>query len=141
VKRNSELSIHWEAYRTTAFFAETPLGELCLHVGETHADLDTLLERYAVDSWAYITACNPASVHLSDADNEDRQRRLEAEIKDAGHLFFLGHGVGQDDQWPAEPSLLILGIPEAEAIELGQKFGQAAIVVGRRREPARLAAC
>lgn len=139
--KNSELRSLWEAYRATSFFAETPLGQLCLRDGDAHADLDTLLERYAVDSWAYITAYNPASDRLSEAENRHRQGQLEAAIGSAGYVFFRGQGIGQDQQWPPEPSVLVLGISKEEARELGRKFGQVAILIGRKGTPAELMAC
>jgi hypothetical protein len=48
-------------------------------------------------------------------------------------------GVGDDGSWPAEQSLLVLGIDKAEAVALGRAFEQFAVVVGRRGGPARLA--
>ncbi|MHA4899884.1 DUF3293 domain-containing protein [Enterococcus faecium] len=40
--------------------------------------------------------------------------------------------------WPPEASLLVLGVPAAEAEELGRRFGQVAVVVGERGGAGRL---
>lgn len=47
-------------------------------------------------------------------------------------------GIGEGASWPPERSLLILNISRGKAISLGQRFGQLAIVVGRRGEASRL---
>ena len=56
-----------------------------------------------------------------------------------GLTVFEGESVLDPAAWPPEPSLLILGMSPDEARSLGRQFGQLAIVVGRRGEPA--AAC
>jgi hypothetical protein len=124
------------AYRATVYCADTPEGPLTLRIGEVSAALDRLLGARGVASWALITAYNPGSVQTSAAENEARQLELRAAVMQAGHFFCDGAGVG--DNWPAEPSLLILGITEAAAAALGRRFGQLAIVVGEHGRPARL---
>ncbi len=52
-----------------------------------------------------------------------------------------GAGVGTGGDWPPEPSLLILGIREEDALHLARRFGQNAIVAGTLGEPARLVWC
>ena len=56
----------------------------------------------------------------------------------AGFCFYHGEGKGDDGAWPAEPSLLILGVGEDEAAALARRFGQAAFVYGDRGAAARL---
>lgn len=124
------------AYLATAYTAETPRGPLVLRVGRGNADLDRLLDERGVATWVYITAYNPGSVPTPDAENETRQRELRAAVERAGYAYFEGAGVGEG--WPAEPSLLVLGVSEAEAEELGRRFGQVAVVVGERGGAARL---
>jgi hypothetical protein len=77
-----------------------------------------------------VTAYNPGSVALGESENAQRQLLLEQAARDAGFAFFRGEGVGDDGQWPPEPSLLILGITRAQAVDLGRRFGQRAIVYG-----------
>lgn len=55
-----------------------------------------------------------------------------------GHPMFSGEGIGDDGTWPAERSVLVLGIERAIAIELGRRFGQRAILCGRLGGPATL---
>jgi hypothetical protein len=116
------------AYRATTYTADTPEGEIAIRIDESNARLDRLLVARSVTSWAYVTAYNPASIPTVTSENEARQRKLRTEVAGSGHVFFEGEGIG--DSWPAELSLLILGITDEDAVALGRRFGQLAIVVG-----------
>src|SRR4051812_27096167 len=117
----------FDAYRRTAFIAETPTGKLRLRIGQRSQELDMLLEAAGVATWAYVTACNPGSTLFSDEENEARQRELTRIVVARGFVAYGGEGIGDDGAWPAEPSLLILGTTRREAIELGRRFGQVAV--------------
>jgi hypothetical protein len=119
------------AYRATDYWVDDPRGRFAIRVGEPAAQIDA-------ESWAFITACNPGSKPLTAAENAARMRQLERVVCDLGLSFLRGEGVGRDGKWPPEPSLLILDIDKISATILGQHFGQAAIVFGRRCEPAHL---
>jgi len=88
-----------------------------------------------------MTAFNPRSTLLSLADNEERQHDLEAAVRRLGHPLYHGEGIGRDRSWPPEPSLLVLGIERQDAIGLGVRFGQPAIVWGELGRPAILVPC
>ena len=55
--------------------------------------------------------------------------------------MLTGEGVGEDPKWQPEESALILGISRGEAVKLGRRFGQLAIVAGRCGRSARLIPC
>ena len=130
-----------KSYRATTYVASTPAGELRLRVGEVDARFDKLLEETGVACWAFVSAANPRSVRLDDAENTERHVTLRAAVRAAGWRCFEGSGVGDDAEWPAEASLLVLGMSEAEAAALGRRFGQHAVLVGKAGRPARLLAC
>jgi hypothetical protein len=130
-----------EAYRRTSFWADTPRGRLRLRIGVPNAELDALLAAEKVRSWAYLTAYNPGSVRLGESDNRRSQERLERAVREAGFSFFRGEGVGDDGDWPAEPSLLVLGITRGHAVELGKQFRQRAIVYGEAGGSPQLLMC
>jgi hypothetical protein len=120
------------AYRATDYRVEdAPGGPFVVRIGDVCAEVD--------GEWAFVTACNPGSVRLSDDENGRRMADLEAQVRKRGWRYHHGHGVGRDGNWPPEPSLLVVGIAETEALELAERFGQNAIVVGRGGEAARLA--
>jgi hypothetical protein len=120
------------AYRATDYRVEDiPGGPLVICIDER-------CDQLPAAEWAFVTACNPRSVCLSEEDNARRTAELEAAVGELGRIYFHGHGVGRNGTWPPEPSLLILGIAEPDAVELAKRFGQNAIVAGRPGEPARL---
>ena len=130
-----------EAYRRTAFVADTPRGRLTLRIGERCTDLDAPMVEHGVRSWAYVTAFNPGSVRLMPRENSERQEDLERTVADLGVPAYRGEGVGDDGQWPPEPSLLVLGIGRLDAQRLGRQYGQIAVVFGEIHRKAELLLC
>lgn len=127
------------AYLAAVYSAEEGPGRsIEIRCGERSAGVDRLLERHGFQDWAFVTACNPRSRRLDDGENAARMRRLQATLETAGRIVLPGLGAARDGSWPEEKSLLVLGMPEAEAVRLGADFEQHAIVVGRHGEPARL---
>jgi hypothetical protein len=104
-------------------------------------ELDDLLTDHSVSTWAHVTASNPASRRLSDEDNMARQHELERDVAGLGVTSYPGEGVGDDGQWPPEPSLLILGIARGDAVRLGRRYGQLAVVCGERGRAGELVLC
>ncbi len=103
------------AYQTSQFVVWTPEGEIVLRVGERNPRLDELMMEFGALSSAFTTAWNPGSVKLSIEENQTRQTALKEEVRKAGYLSFCGEGVGQDEAWPPEASVLILGISREDA--------------------------
>jgi hypothetical protein len=136
VAMSSELEA---AYRNTDYWVDdAPDEPFAIRIGESCLELAVLLTAAGEFEWAFVTACNPGSIHLSEHDNQERMKKLEDAVRSRGWLHYHGNGVGRDGDWPAEPSLLIVGVSEREALELARSFGQNAIVAGRLGEPARL---
>jgi hypothetical protein len=132
-----ELTV-WEGYKSATVRVETTPDPIDVRVGWRPTKLDQLLASRRASHWAFITASNPASVALSAAENDKRHAALIREIERAGLRWLPGRGIG--DGW-SERSLLVIACSEAKALALGQRFGQLAVVVGRRGEPARLLSC
>src|SRR5262245_28123225 len=93
-----------EAYCRTSFFADTPVGRLELRIGAVCPLLESLLASLGARSWAYVTSFNPHSERLSDDENRSRHRRLQHRVREFGLPAFAGEGLGDDGEWPAEPS-------------------------------------
>jgi hypothetical protein len=126
------------AYRATSFFVDGPAGRFAVRVGRPCAELDRLLDEQGKATWAYVTAYNPGSSPAPAAANIAAQRELEQAVAEAGYPYYRGEGAGDDGTWPPEPSLLVLGVSEAEGSALARRFGQLALVFGERGGPARL---
>jgi Protein of unknown function (DUF3293) len=130
-----------EAYRKTAFNADTPKGRLSLRIGQRCLELDELLTEHGVSTWAYVTAFNPGSMQLLEKENAIRHHELEADVASLGVTSYLGEGVADDGRWPPEASLLILGIRRGDAVRLGRQYGQLAVVCGDFGGAAELVLC
>jgi hypothetical protein len=130
----------WRAYDRTRFCVQDRTKRICFMAGSQNRRLDALLTRHGATRWAFITAWNPGSRPLSKSENARRHAELRAAVTDAGLEALDGEGVGEDASWPSEQSLLILNISRGKAISLGRRFGQLAIVVGRRGEASTLVA-
>jgi Protein of unknown function (DUF3293) len=126
-----------DVYRATTYFVDGPSGRFAMRVGQASAEVDILATAHRVNAWTYITAYNPGSVALAQEQNEKRQQQLEQAVTESGYLFYTGEGKGEGE-WPAEPSLLVLGVSQADAAALARRFGQAAVLFGERGGSARL---
>jgi glycine/D-amino acid oxidase-like deaminating enzyme len=115
------------AYRETEYHvhASTPFT---LRIGVRNAELHALHEAHGVRASAFVTACNPRSEALSTAENATRQQQLREAVRQFGLTCLDGAGQHPTNGWPAEPSLLILGLDRAAAEQLGRRFEQNAIV-------------
>lgn len=114
------------AYNTTEYKVYSPT--LVIKIGIVNQELNDLLISFNSFTWAYITAFNPFSKILTNAENKKRHEELKVKI--GNFKFFEGEGVGEDKTWEPEISFLIVGIPLIEAIEIGKCYEQNAIVVG-----------
>jgi hypothetical protein len=115
-----------QAYKNTKYKVFNP--NLIIEIGVMNYDLNDLMGKNNVTEWAYITAFNPYSKVLTEIENNDRHLQLQEVTK--SFLTYKGHGVGTDSSWDPELSLLVIGISKAEAILIGKKFEQNAIVYG-----------
>ena len=115
------------AYRETEYRV---LGDqpFVLRVGQRCPELLSAHRQYSAAASTFITACNPFSHAVSDAENTERQERLAAELRARGLVFQPGMGQHPSNCWPGEPSYLIFGLSLEAAKALGKKFEQNAIV-------------
>ncbi|PSB11125.1 hypothetical protein C7B62_06760 [Pleurocapsa sp. CCALA 161] len=117
-----------------------------IYIGEYCRPLDYLIAKcdYAPRSltnrptWALITAANPYSKPLSELENQQRQQKLIEYLQELPWSWLDAVGKDRTGVWTPEPSLLILGIDRFEAIAIGQKFEQNALVYGELNQPAEL---
>jgi hypothetical protein len=118
-----------------AYYRVSANPPFVLRVGEPSAALDALLALHAADTWAFVTACNPASVLLPNDVNAERMSRLREML--TRFTTYPGESCGPAGEW-AEPSVLVVGISRDEAVQMARAFGQAAILAGERGRPAGL---
>jgi hypothetical protein len=127
-------------YELTRYQVLTDAGEVVAEavVGRSSADVDRVLAEHGATSGVFITAWNPRS-EVTDADrNGQANRRLRGELVDAGIVPLPHRGVGVDLQWEPEQGFLAVGMTAAQAVPVAVAFGQNAVMVVERGEPARL---
>lgn len=88
----------------------------------------------------YLTACNPHSLPLPDADNARRMSELRACLQREGGRWLEGEGSIPGEPW-REPSLLVAGIALERVDRIARDFGQNASVIVRPAALARLRWC
>ena len=116
------------AYLNTDYYVDAPYAAFKLNIGCYSPELDQLHQKFGVSTSLYITAWNPFSELLTDADNEAKQQALVSDITDAGYVMLTGRGIAQSGDWPPEESIIVLGCDESTAITLSQKYQQNAVV-------------
>jgi hypothetical protein len=128
-----------QAYLNTTYTTEKP--ELFIKIGENNMPLNVFLFDNNSFVWAFVSASNPYSAILPEDENELRHKDLMEEVKAMKYRFCQGKGIPSDESWKAEKSLLILDITKKEAIKLGKKYNQNAIVAGRINQAPELIFC
>ena len=115
------------AYFLTNFRVFTPTGSFTVHVRRESTELAVLHASHNARSSAFLTAYSPFSQPTDAETDRINQNSLQTEVEGRWE-YLLGEGVDPTGEWPAEPSLLILGIDLDEALVLGQKFDQLALL-------------
>ncbi len=102
--------------------------ELVIRVGELNADLDELMDECEATTAAYLSAANPDGELQGDEDNHAAAQALLRHTLLVGLPTYEGEGRDPLGKWPAEPSVLVLGIERKDAEYLGVTHAQNAIV-------------
>ena len=118
------------AYRATTYRVFLPGGGCDLRLGVASETLRCWLETAGVARFAILTAHNPGSEDVDSEENVLRQAQLECALLELGYEPYAGENVADDDIWPDEESCFVPGISVAEALALGERYGQNAIVCG-----------
>ena len=116
-----------QAYRETDYRVLEGLP-VVLRVDAASPELARLHARYQVRCSAFITACNPRGRRRAAPLNAQRQEALRAELSRRKLVAVRAIGQHPTNQWPGEPSFLVLGITRPAARALGRQFGQNAIL-------------
>lgn len=127
------------AFEQTTYRVHLAPEPLDLRIGARHPALDAWLQTHGACRWVVFSPCNPGARLLTPAANAERMARLAAILTAHGLRHVPAEGIpplGED--WPPEPSLLILDIPSAQTAALARQFGQLAWVAGERGQPAAL---
>lgn len=125
-------------YSQAVYRVDAQPASFFLRVGEHSPDLERWLAKQGARSFAFISAANPGSQPLPEAENEDRHRRLVEQVSAAGLPALDGESYAAvGGEW-REQSLLIAGLAHEAAIALAREFGQVALLWGEAGGPVEL---
>ena len=118
-----------DAYARAHYFVALPDGsEARLKLGRPCPPLaDAMAERNAVTA-CFLTAWNPESVPRGEAEKQAAQTRLKARLEARGLRWLAAEGRDPDGGWVSEPSLVALGLTFEQACDLGDAYGQNAVL-------------
>ena len=115
------------AYHATRYVVTDGGDRVTILIAQASHEVDRLLRHHGVDRGAVVTAWNPYSRSTDCALNRSQGQALERESRDRGWAFLPTCAEAQDPCWN-EDGILLLGIDEATAQELGRAYKQNAIV-------------
>jgi len=125
MKEPSDLSA---AYRAAHYRVAVPTGTIELQVDQFSPQLLALQRDHRVHCSACITACNPASHLLPEARNRLAMAALTRVVDQLGLKYLNAEATDPAGVWPAEPSLLVLGMDASSAVCVARDHGQLAVV-------------
>lgn len=117
-----------DSYNKALYSFEHNGRRIPLRIGQRCAELcDLLLAMGSAEAFC-LTAWNPFSQRQTDESNEAAQAQLRTALDTLGALSLPAWGESADGSWEAEPGMLVFNIDRAQAIELGQRFRQNALL-------------
>lgn len=120
-----------QAYRETNYrvhLGAEDVESFILKVATLSEPLERLHRKSSVDCSAFITACNPWSRPTSDGENTQRMDDLMKILQARSLRWHPGSGQHPVNEWPAEPSILVMGLSLAAAKVLARSFDQNAFI-------------
>lgn len=116
------------AYRATRYEVTGAMPPFVLRVDEPSAALAACHRAHDVRCSAFVTAWNPGSRPAAAAANAAAAATLEERLRARGYRLLAGRGVDPAGRWPAEESVLVLGLDHDAACRIARQFGQAGLV-------------
>jgi hypothetical protein len=126
-----------EAYRDTRYLFVADGVEHDVRVDRRNPAAEAWLAGRRSTHAGFITADNPRSQRLSEAENAAARLRLAAAVRAHGFDALPHTGASLDGAW-SEHGLLVPGMPLDDLLELAESFGQNAVVWFAPGRPARL---
>src|SRR5579871_3541348 len=90
-----------EAYRNALYEIDADGETIRSRIDRADAAIDTALARAQVREAAFLTAYNPTSVPLCEAENKAAHENLRHGIAARGYASLPARGVDPDNAWPA----------------------------------------
>jgi hypothetical protein len=126
-----------QAYQNTSYVVQEENNNWHLNINQINPAFNAWLSQQNIQQWAFITAYNPYSQALNNAENLALQNQIKSILLQNGFKFWEAYGKGEGD-WPAEPSVFIANIHYDYAFKLAQQFKQNAYVYGQLNQAPQL---
>ena len=105
-------------------------------IGQPSDVLDAMMAMSRVRSAAFVSSATARGAASPENEKRLAEFLLRAQTAGLNYRIYQGEGRDPEGKWSAEPSVLIMGIPRAEAEALGRKLEQNAIVwIDKGRAP------
>ncbi len=119
-----------ESYNRALYRVDAEPEPIVLQVGEPSPELDRCLAARGAQRFAFLTAANPGSEPLAEAENARRHARLLARVRATGLEAIAGESREASGGGWREQSLLVVGLDREPALALARELGQLALLVG-----------
>ncbi len=133
------------SYHRTSYLvfpgASSERQRITLRIGKRSPELDNLLAKLGVTSWAFLTAHNPRSIRLEPAENNSRHSKLIMALTGDNYSVLPGKSVADAGDWPDEESALVLGIGLNDAKKVSAGFEQNGFLYGKPGQAIELVLC
>jgi hypothetical protein len=116
------------AYQATQYRVGTGETAFTLKIGAFSGELKNLYAATEQTCCVFITAYNPFGHQQSADANRFANSQLKEALQALTSRTIVGAGADPSGAWPEEISVLALGIDEATARQLGERFKQDAVV-------------
>jgi len=116
------------AYRAARYHVSGAAEPFDLTLDTPSRALDACHRAHGVECSAFLTAFNPGSRPTTSAANAAAAARLTQRLQDLGYSLLAGFGADPGGTWPAEESVLALGLEREAAARIAREFGQAAML-------------
>jgi|AntRauTorckE5430_2_1112549.scaffolds.fasta_scaffold00254_13 hypothetical protein len=116
------------AYLTTKYTCD----QYVLKVGRSHPDFDDFLVREDFSTYVFITAWNPRSKVLSEAENLARGQKLQLRLEELGLVFMPAAAHDPSEKWAVERGVFIFNAGTEVVLKLATIWEQNAVVIGVR---------
>lgn len=113
------------AYRRTDYRVGS---EFSLRIDQYSAALRDWQRGHGVDCSAFLSAVNPYSLRVDEAENQSRHKALRLRLERQLLPFAEGAGVDPEEIWPPEAAFLIGGLALDAACCWGRDLEQNALV-------------
>ena len=116
-----------QAYRETDYIVHAQPG-FVLRIDTHSAALAAHYTQHGIAQGCVITAWNPQSQPLTQAENQARQTLLEQQLQHAGWHWIRAVAAHPHNGWPAEIGCFVEGMDAASADLWGRQHAQNAVV-------------